>query len=436
MKIRLHTQIFIAIAVGILCGVFLKDITPVYITPFGQIFMRLLKLLVLPLVFTSVTLGIVSIGDAKHLGSISLRTFIYFVATGIISSTLGLIIANIFQPGHANAEVTAGLKKVVENEPPPLHEMFVTIAPQNIFESLAKGEILPAIVFAIMLGVALTHIGEKGKPITDFFEASCAAIMKITDWIIALTPIGVFALSATIVAEMGLKSLISVGSYFACVTAGLLIHGFIILPIILLVFAKYPPIVLFRKLLPSLAIAVPTASSAAAYPVTMECLNKSVGVPNRITSFVISLGTTMNMDGTALYQAIAVMFIAQMYGIDLGFAQQAIIVLTALLASVGAAALPGAGIVTMVMILNAVGVPVEGIGIILAVDRILDTGRTFVNVWSNVCGAVIVAKLDGVTLDPKHSYKDPPSDETKEVNKEIIEKSSDDDKELEIAGKN
>lgn len=402
MKLKLHTQIFISIVLGVLAGVFFKEQTPIFIQPFGQIFMRLLKLLVIPVVFTSVTLGIVSIGDPKHLGSISTKAFIYFISTGFIATSLGLFLANTIKPGINSHVTIQGLQNIVENTKPSISALFVSMAPQNIFESLSKGEILPVIIFAILLGVALTKIGERAEPIISFFDSMFLAVMKITDWIIALTPIGVFALSANTIATLGISSLINVGSYFLTVLLGLFIHAVIILPLILKTFAGYSPIVLCKHLFPALAIAAPTACSSAALPITMECLNKNVGVPNKITSFVVSVGTTVDMNGTALYQGVAVMFIAQMYGIHLDLFQQTIIVLTAFLASAGAAAVPGAGLVTMVIILNAVGVPIEGLALILPVDRLLDSFRTPVNLWSNSLCAVIVAKLEGEKLRPYH----------------------------------
>ncbi len=399
MKLKLHTQILISICLGVLAGIFLKDLVPTFIAPFGTIFLRLLKLLVLPLVFTSVTLGIVSIGDLKHLGSVSSKSFAYFIGSGSIATILGLFLANTIHPGIGSKLTTQGLEKVVADAP-PISTIFVNMAPQNIFESLAKGEIVPVIIFAIFLGVALTKIAEKGKPIVSIFEASFEVIMQITHWIVSLTPIGIFALAANTVATLGISSLINVGAYFMTVVLGLVIHAVIILPLILKFVGGYSPLALFRNLIPALAIATPTASSGAALPVTMECLNKGVGVPNKITSFVVSVGTTIDMNGTALYQGVAVMFIAQMYGIHLGLAQQALIVAMAFLASAGAAATPGAGLVTMVIILNAVAVPVEGLSLILAVDRILDSCRTPVNLWSNSIGAIVVAKLEGEKLNP------------------------------------
>lgn len=400
MKIKLHTQIFIAIVFGVIAGYFLKDLTPTFISPFGQVFMRLLKLLVIPLVFTSVTLGIVSIGDTRHLGSISAKTFTYFISTGFIATIIGITLAEIIKPGVGSQATIQKIDEIIKGDPPSFTELLVSIAPQNIFESLASGDILPVIVFAILLGVALTNIGSKGKPVVSFFESAYEAIMQITDWIIRLTPIGVFALSATVVATLGIKSLFSVGTYFITVVLGLFIHAVIILPIILKIFGRYSAIELVRKILPALAIAAPTASTGAALPVAMECINKNVGVPNKVTSFLLPVGTTIDMNGTALYQGVAVMFIAQMYGIPMDLYHKIIIVITAFFASAGAAAVPGAGLVTMVIILNAVGVPVEGLSFILAVDRILDSCRSPVNLWSNAIGSVVVARLEGEKLKP------------------------------------
>lgn len=399
MRLKLHTQILIALILGVIAGVFLKEQTPIFITPFGQVFLRLLKLLVVPLVFTSVTLGIVSIGDLKHLGNISSKSFIYFFGSGAIATAIGLILANIIKPGVGSKISIQGLENLA-SETPPIQDIIINMAPQNIFESLAKGEIVPVIIFAILLGVALTKIGIKGKPIVSFFEAAFEVIMQITHWVIFLTPIGIFALAANTVATLGISSLINVGAYFMTVILGLAIHAVIILPVILKLVGRYSPITLFKNLVPALAIAAPTASSGAALPVTMECLNKGVGVPNKITSFVVSVGTTIDMNGTALYQGVAVMFIAQMYGIHLDLVHQGVIILMTFLASAGAAATPGAGLVTMVIILNAVGVPLEGLALILPVDRILDSCRTPVNLWSNAIGTVVVARLEREKIEP------------------------------------
>lgn len=415
MKLKLHTQILIAIILGVLAGVFLKDITPTFIAPFGHVFMRLLKLLVIPIVFTSVTLAIISVGDLRHLGSISKNAMIYFVSTGFVATSIGLVLANLIKPGMRSNLSVQDLAVSNIEKPPTVAELFTAIAPQNIFESLAHGEILQVIVFSVLFGMALIKISEKAKPVVSFFESCYEAVMQITHWIISLTPIGVFALSANIVATLGIKSLISVFSYFLTVVFGLLIHALIVLPLVLKIFGKYSPVDLFKNLVPALAIATPTASSAAAMPVTMECLNKGVGVPNKITSFVVSLGTTIDMNGTALYQGVAVMFIAQMYGIHLDFFHQGMIVVTAFLASAGAAAVPGAGLVTMVIILNAVGVPVEGLALILPVDRLLDSCRTPVNLWSNSIGTVVVSRLEGEKLHPVKNFEDKVAHELEEL---------------------
>jgi Na+/H+-dicarboxylate symporter len=220
-------------------------------------------------------------------------------------------------------------------------------------------------------------------------------MFKLTGWIMRLAPYGVFALIASVVGTMGLKAIGSLARYMITVTIGLLIHGCIILPILLIAFGRYSPLKFIKDMFNAVATAFSTASSAAAFPVTMECVEENAGVSNKVASFVLPLGATINMDGTALYEAVAAMFIAQAYGIDLSIGQQLIVVLTATLASVGAAAIPGAGMITMAIVLKAVGLPLEGVGLIVAVDRLLDMCRTAVNVWGDSCGTVIIARLEG-----------------------------------------
>ena len=232
-----------------------------------------------------------------------------------------------------------------------------------------------------------------------FFEAFNTVMMKITDWIMRLAPFGVFALMAHTIGSMGLSVIKPLIVYMVTVVLGLAIHACITLPILLKIFGKYSPLKFIRDVFSAVATAFSTASSAATLPITMDCLQENTGVSNKVASFVLPLGATVNMDGTALYEAVAAMFIAQVYGIDLNIGQQMIIMLMATLASIGAAAIPGAGLVTMVIVLKAVNLPLEGIGMILAVDRILDMCRTTVNVWGDACGAVIIARLEGEKLN-------------------------------------
>ena len=259
---------------------------------------------------------------------------------------------------------------------------------------MAQGDVLPVIFFSLLFGAALLSVKERAGTVIEFFKAFDAVMMKLTDWIMRLAPIGVFALIAVMVSRLDVDDFKALAKYMATVIAGLLIHACIVLPVLLAMFAKRNPLVFFRHMFNALVTAFSTDSSAATLPVSMECLEQNAKLPERITSFVMPIGATVNMDGTALYEAVAVMFIAQAYGVEMTLANQLVIALTATLASVGAAAIPSAGLITMVIVLRAVNLPLEGIGMILAVDRILDMCRTTVNVWGDACGAAIIAKFD------------------------------------------
>ncbi len=277
--------------------------------------------------------------------------------------------------------------------------------PSNIFRALAQDKVLSTILFSILLGSALHATREKSAPLMDLFDAFNEVMMKLTQWIMALAPLGVLALMATTVGKVGLSVFRPLALYMATVVAGLGIHACIVLPLLLGFLGRVSLRGFFKSMVPALATAFSTASSAATMPLTMECLEKKARIPNQVVSFVIPLGATVNMDGTALYEAVAAIFIAQAYGIHLTLPQQLIVSLTATLASIGAAAIPGAGLVTMVIVLKAVNLPLEGIGMILAVDRILDMCRTTVNVWGDACGSAIVARLEGL-LAPSPSKEE------------------------------
>ena len=280
-------------------------------------------------------------------------------------------------------------------EPPSPVKIITDIVPENLFRSMAEDKVLSIIFFSLLFGVALSSVGDKAAPLIGLFEALNRVMLKITDWIMVLAPVGVFALVAYTVGTMGLGIMKSLAKYMVTVLLGLAIHGCVTLPILLAVFARYSPLRFIRDMLTAVLTAFSTASSAATLPITMECLEKNAKVSNKVASFVLPLGATINMDGTALYEAVAAMFIAQAYGISMPLWQQLIIMLTAALASIGAAAIPGAGLVTLVIVLKAVGLPLEGLAMILAVDRLLDMCRTAVNVWGDACGATVVARLEG-----------------------------------------
>jgi Na+/H+-dicarboxylate symporter len=396
VKLKVHTQIIIAIILGIIVGWWLKEKAE-FLQIIGDLFIRLLKMIIIPLILASVVSGITQIGNIHNLGRIGLKTFIYYLVTTILAVTIGLILVNLIQPG-TGAELADKVTELPEQTAPSFIAIITDIIPENLFNSMAQDRVLQIIFFAILLGAALSSVGEKGKSLVNLFEAFNAVMMKITNWIMHLAPIGVFALMAVTIGKTGLEAIKSLGLYMTTVGIGLSIHAFITLPVLLFIFGRYNPLKFIKDVFSAVATAFSTASSAATLPITMECLEENTGVSNKITSFVLPLGATVNMDGTALYEAVAAMFIAQAYGIELSFAQQLIIVLTATLASIGAAAIPSAGLITLVIVLKAVNLPLEGIGMILAVDRILDMCRTAVNVWGDSCGTTIIARLEGEKL--------------------------------------
>jgi len=398
LKLKIHTQIFIAIVLGLAAGIVLGE-KVVHIKIVGDIFIRLLKVIIIPLILASMVTGIVSLGDMKKLGRIGLKTFLYYIATTTLAVCIGLILVNLINPGvgvNIEAEAATDLSG---REAPSIVSIITDIIPENLFVAMAKDKVLSIIFFSILLGVAISSIREKGKPLAILFEAFNAVMMKITGWIMRLAPLGIFALMAYTIGTMGLSVLRPLFLYMATVTLGLIIHATVVLPVLLRIFGKHSPVKLFKDVFSAIATAFSTASSAATLPITMDCLQENTGVSKKITGFVLPLGATINMDGTALYEAVAAMFIAQVYGIDLGLWQQLVIMLTATLASIGAAAIPSAGLITLMIVLKAVNLPLEGIAMIFAVDRILDMLRTAVNVWGDTCGAVVVANLEAEKLN-------------------------------------
>ena len=398
MKLKVHSQILIAIVLGVVVGLLLREKAS-HIKIVGDIFIRLLKMIIIPLILASMVAGIVSLGDVRKLGRIGLRTFIYYTTTTLLAVLVGLILVNVIRPG---ARVDMGDKEVaelVERETPSAISIIEDIVPENPFAAMAQDKVLSVIFFSIILGVAISSVGEKGRGLAALFEALNGVMMKITGWIMRLAPFGVFALMAYTIGSMGLRVIKPLILYMATVVVGLGIHAIVTLPALLSAFGRYSPLKFIRDVFSAVATAFSTASSAATLPITMDCVEKNAGVSNKVASFVLPLGATVNMDGTALYEAVAAMFIAQAYNIPLTIWQQVVIMLTATLASIGAAAIPGAGLVTMVIVLKAVNLPLEGIGMILAVDRLLDMLRTAVNVWGDACGTAVVARLEGEQLN-------------------------------------
>jgi proton glutamate symport protein len=374
----------------------------VYVSWMGDIFIRALKMLIIPLILSSLISGITSIGSGSSLGRLGLKTMLYYVTTSVFAILTGQLLVNLFKPGvGANINFVQEVEGLVEKQKSFL-DIIVDIVPDNIVSAMANNEMLSIIFFAILFGFFITRIKKKHSEfLQNFFTSVFEVMMKITLFVIKFTPLGIFGIVAKTIADQDdLAGLItSMGLYMFTVILALSIHAVITLPLIVRWIGKANPLKHFRNMSTPLLTAFSTSSSGATLPLTIQAVEENSGVSNKISSFTLPLGATVNMDGTALYECVAAIFIAQVYGVDLTFVQQLIIVLTALLASIGAAAIPMAGLVMITVILTAVDLPLEGVGLILAVDRILDMFRTATNVWSDSCGAVVIAKSEGEELN-------------------------------------
>lgn len=400
LKLKLHWQILISLALAFCYGYFLTDY--VYLVGWiGEMFLKGLKMVIIPLILSSIISGVTSLGSGSKLGRLGLKTFAYYISTSLLAILTGLFLVNIIAPGKGMNLVVTGQQDIALHSL-SFKEVILNIIPDNIVSSMAEGNMLPIIFFAVISGFFITQLTNEPKKILgDFFNALFELMMKITLFIIRFTPIGVFGLVAKEVAR-NIESLSNLagnmGVYMLTVTGALCLHALFSLPMISRFIGKVNPVKHAKNMITPLLTAFSTASSSATLPLTIEAVENKSGVSNKISSFTLPLGATINMDGTALYECVAAIFIANAYGIELSLSQQALIVLTALITSIGAAGIPMAGLVMISVILTAVGLPLEGIGIILAVDLPLDMLRTATNVWSDSCGAVIIAKSEGEQL--------------------------------------
>ena len=415
-KSNLHWQILIALILGIGAGMlFPEDYSLGSVRPFaifdflGTLFLRALRMVIVPLIMGSIISGVAGVGASRGLGRLFGRTFSWYVTTSLLAILTGLLLVNIIQPGIIGGEAV-GQRMGLQPPPPELAAqlegkgtgdlvgIIQRMIPSNPVAAAAEGQMLPLIFFCLLFGIAITKLKDSLKePQAKFWESLFAVMMTITGWVIATAPIGIFGLMAKVTASSGFAAFAPLAKYGLTVVAALMIHAFIILPLLVRVVGGLSPLRHARNMLPALLTAFSTRSSSATLPLTMNRIEKGAGVSNRVTSFVLPLGATVNMDGTALYECVAALFIAQAYGVELGFGAQFLVVLTALLASIGAAGIPAAGLVMISIILDSVGLPLEGIALILAIDPILDMCRTAVNVWSDSCGAVVVAVKEGET---------------------------------------
>ena len=388
--------IFVGLFAGLACGaIFGESIVPLGDT-LGILFLRLLRMAIMPLIVASITSAVISVGSRQNLGVLGAQTFGYYVVSSLAAILTGQVLVNILKPGVGSTLRLERSPDAIPAIEKSFGQILLDIIPENPFASLAEGNVLPVIFFSILLGYFITRVREPQRTqIGDLFSGLFEAMLRMTQMIVWTAPIGVFGINAKIVATTGFSAFKSLGFYFIVVLIGLAIHAFVTLPLVLRFVTGRNPFRHYRGMPPPLITAFSTCSSIVALPFTMRSVTEKSGVSKKIASFVLPIGATVNMDGTALYECVAVVFIAQVYGFDLTFTAQLLIVLTALLASIGAASVPMAGLVMMTIILRAVGLPLEAVGLIIAVDRFLDMFRTATNVLSDSVGTVVIAKLQG-----------------------------------------
>lgn len=422
MKLALHWKIVIGMVLGLLFGLVMKNlemkgIVVDWVKPFGTIFINLLKMIAVPLILVSLIVGLSDLKDISKLSKLGGRTVALYLFTTVTAVSIGLVLANLIKPGSfINEESRRSLLENFAGDAAQKIELaekakssgplqpLVDIVPENFFLALSdNGSMLQVILFAILLGIGLILIDEqKSKPVVDFFKGLNDVIMKIIDLIMMASPLGVFALMAALMVEIpDFSTLAALGVYALAVVLGLLLMTFVLYPTLLMTLAKVNPVRFFKAIAPAQLLAFSTSSSAATLPVTMECVTDKLGVDEEVSSFVLPLGATVNMDGTSLYQAVAAIFIAQAMGIPLDLQTQLMIIVTATLASIGSAAVPSAGMVMLVIVLGQAGIPEAGLALVFAIDRPLDMCRTVVNVTSDATVATIVAKSVGKLHEPK-----------------------------------
>ena len=402
-KVGLTTKIFIALLAGAVAGIVIHYVVPAgfvrdtvlvngifYVL--GNGFIRLMQMLVVPLVLCSLICGSMAIGDTKTLGKVGVKTMVFYLCTTALAVCLALAVASVINPGIGMSMKDIDASSVTQAAPVSLVDTLLNIIPKNIFHSLANGDMLPIIVFALIVGVLLAKMGNRASVVANFFSQCNDLMMEMTMVVMKLAPIGVFCLIAKTFAGIGLDAFPPMLKYMFSVILALAIQCFVVYQLLLFFFTRLNPFRFIKKFFPVMAFAFSTSTSNATIPMSIDTLHKKVGVSKQISSFTIPLGATINMDGTSIMQGVAVIFIAQAYGISLSPAAIATVVATATIASIGTAGVPSVGLVTLTMVLNSVGLPTEGIALIMGIDRILDMLRTAVNITGDAVCTTIVSK--------------------------------------------
>ena len=412
-RLALHWQILIALVLAVLVGALLDPATTLLgislnsvFNFVGTLFLNALKMLIVPLIMSSIIVGMMEI-QPDALGRLGYKTLIYYAASSLVAILIGLLVVNMLQPGIADDEpvremvgLSADTGDVIERVEGKgsgdLAEVFIRMIPENIVSAAAQGKMLGLIFFSLLFGFFISRVkGKPGETLKNFWNGLLDVMMQMTEWVMLFAPIGVFALVAKVLMASGLDAFKPLAVFFITVLIALAIHLLLVMPAVLKFIARVSPAAHFRAMMPALLTAFSTSSSSATLPITIDCVENRAGVSNRVSGFTLPLGATVNMDGTALYECVAAMFIAQAYGLSLDLTTQFTIVLIALLTSIGVAGIPSASLVAITIILAAIGLPVEAIGMILVVDRVLDMCRTAVNVFSDSVAAVTIARLEG-----------------------------------------
>ena len=393
---HLSYKILIGLVLGVVAGLIAgpgsAPLLKVWVAPVGTLFINLIKMIIVPVVLASLIVGAASLGDVKKLGRVGAKIMTFYLLTTAFAVSFGLMLGVLMQPGKGLV-IPAGAKAAAKTAP-PLMDVLVNIVPTNAFQAMAKADMLQVIVFAIFIGIGITMVGERAKPVEAFFDGFAEVTYKIIDAIMKLAPIGVFALIMPVVAVNGPKVLLPLATVIAAVYIGCILHMVVVYSGAVSLIGGISPMRFFKGIFPAMLVAFSTCSSSATLPVNMKCTQENLGVKKDIASFCLPLGATVNMDGTALYQGVCALFVAQIYGIDLNMGQYITIILTGTLASIGTAGVPGAGLIMLTLVLQSVGLPLEGIALVAGIDRVLDMIRTTVNITGDAAGCVVISKSE------------------------------------------
>lgn len=393
LSIRIFLALVLAVVIGLVAGEQAVPFIDWWIAPIGTIFINLIKMMIVPVVFTSLIVGVTSLGDTKTLGRISAKTVGLYLCTTAIAIVIGFVVAGFLHPGVGLS--MSGTVPTIK-EAPSVMQVIVAMIPTNPVASMAKADILPTIIFSLFIGVAITQVGgDRAKLLIDFFDASAEVCYRVIGMVMAVAPIGVFALLLPVVAKNGPKVLLPLLSVILCSFIGSVIHAVCVYSSMASMFGKISPLKFFRGMSETMMLGFTSCSSSGTLPVNMKNCEEKLGISRKITSFILPLGATINMDGTALYMGVCSIFIANVFGVGLTMHQMAMIVLTGTLASIGTAGVPGAGLIMLAMVLQAAQLPVEGLALVAGIDRILDMIRTCLNVTGDAAVAIVVAASEG-----------------------------------------